>query len=522
MIVQLVLLIMVYTGQNMTDDLGWWTLDCPDGSSDLHYGHKPEQSLIDDYCTCKSDNNVRRVLTTDGNHLNMFDLMGKYFYIPAVGCVITLVLAFVWLLAMRFFGQSFIWISMALILGVMVTMAILLIAEDAGSAGGVVIGFAVVFVLYLLCRRQIVNRAGETLETACDGLWQNYSIFAILAPMEAAYVVVIYFLFAKIKKQIQTPLKNLDRYLGYIFFWMFGWAASYKTGAVKYDASVNTCAIEVSGDGGMYFASFLMLWMTFYMNHVKVNVVGATVAAWAFGQESAGSWNVSTRAAKWSFWHSSPTLSLTSLVCTCIERLKRLVENKCNWANPACCALMIIGYCLFSIMQAFGRFSAVLHSITGKAFYESAYHSFRLLIKGGNLESAIAADYFIGLALGLVSYILSVGIGMVMWVWGDSETDMKTLDPNADDWQGWFWFFFIMMIVLTKYPYVLCALENHHFIISYFVSQTQVLVALHSLTHRFCRLVGRRYRRQSVRSFDGDVWLCRCTSHLCIFLCDRT
>ena len=195
---------------------------------------------------------------------------------------------------------------------------------------------------------------------------------------------------------------------------MFGWAASYKTGAVKYDASVNACAIEVSGGGGMYFASFLMLWMTFYMNHVKVNVVGATVAAWAFGQESAGSWNVSTRAAKWSFWHSSPTLSLTSLVCTCIERLKRLVENKCNWLNPACCALMIIGYCLFSIMQAFGRFSVVLHSITGKAFYESAYHSFRLLIKGGNLESAIAADYFIGLALGLVSYILSVGIGKVV------------------------------------------------------------------------------------------------------------
>ena len=243
---------------------------------------------------------------------------------------------------------------------------------------------------------------------------------------------------------------------------MFGWAASYKTGAVKYDASVNACAIEVSGGGGMYFASFLMLWMTFYMNHVKVNVVGATVAAWAFGQESAGSWNVSTRAAKWSFWHSSPTLSLTSLVCTCIERLKRLVENKCNWLNPACCALMIIGYCLFSIMQAFGRFSVVLHSITGKAFYESAYHSFRLLIKGGNLESAIAADYFIGLALGLVSYILSVGIGMAMWVWTDEAADQiaKTLDPSGS-FSGWFWAMFIMMIILTKYPYVLlCALAS--------------------------------------------------------------
>jgi len=243
--------------------------------------------------------------------------------------------------------------------------------------------------------------------------------------------------------------------LGYIFFWMFGWAATYKTGEVKYDpAALYDCDIYVGSTGNMWFASFLMLWMTFYMNHVKVNVVGATIAAWAFGQEEAGSWNVSTRAAKWSFWHSSPTLSLTSLICTCIERLKRLVENKCNWANPACCALMIIGYCLFSIMQAFGRFSVVLHSITGKAFYESAYHSFRLLIKGGNLESAIAADYFIGLALGLVSYILSVGIGMAMWVWTDEAADQiaKTLDPSGS-FSGWFWAMFIMMIILTKYPY---------------------------------------------------------------------
>jgi len=292
MIVQLVLLITVYMGQNMTEDLGAWPLECNDGSTaDVYFGHKPEQTLVDDYCSCKSTHGIRRVLNTDENNLNMFDLMGKYFYIPATGCVITLVFAFVWLLAMRFFGQSFIWISMLMILGVMLTVAVLLFSYEASDAAGVTVGFAVVFVLYLVCRRQIINRAGETLETACDGLWQNYSIFAILGPLEAVY-------------------------LGYIFFWMFGWAATYKTGEVVHDAALNTCDITTTGGNKMWFASFLMLWMTFYMNHVKVNVVGATIAAWAFGQEEAGSWNVSTRAAKWSFWHSSPTLSLTSLVCT--------------------------------------------------------------------------------------------------------------------------------------------------------------------------------------------------------------
>ena len=93
----------------------------------------------------------------------------------------------------------------------------------------------------------------------------------------------------------------------------------------------------------------------------------------------------------------------TQSIGTFIERFKRIVENKCNWANPACCCLMLLGYIIIDILQAFGRFSVVLHSITGKPFYESAYHSFRLLVKGGNIEHAISADYFISLSLELVA-----------------------------------------------------------------------------------------------------------------------
>ena len=434
-VVQLVLLIVVYTSQNMTDAFAFtqWQCDGYSTRTEGYIGHEPTQELKDEVCACNSANNVpdtgRRMLNEGNTYYTMFDLMAKYFYIPAVGAVITLVLAFVWLVLMKYFGKSFIWISMGLILGVKVLMAILLFSYDASSAAVVIIVFAVLFVLYLMCRREIINRAGESLETACDGLWRNSSIFFILSPLEAVY-------------------------LGYIFFWMFGWAASFKTGIVSYNSLTNECDIETDSSSKMWFASFLMLWMTFYMNHVKVNVVGATLAAWAFGQEEEGSWNVSLSAAKWSFWHSSPTLSLTSLVCTIIERLKRMAENKVNWANPMCCALMIIGYCLFSIMQAFGRFSVVLHSITGKAFYESAYHSFRLLIKGGNIESAIAADYFIGLALGLTSYILSVGIGIILWAWGDDALGSTTLDPNAgENWETWFWILFISMCILTRYPY---------------------------------------------------------------------
>ena len=92
MIVQLVLLITVYTGQNMKADLDVYDLNCvgttgsateyTDGynpTGQMFVGHLPEQSLLNEYCQCRVDNNVnRRVLNTDDdNYLNMFDLLGS-------------------------------------------------------------------------------------------------------------------------------------------------------------------------------------------------------------------------------------------------------------------------------------------------------------------------------------------------------------------------------------------------------------------------------------------------------------
>lgn len=428
-VVQFVMLCTVYASENMHDDFDYRSYNCTNGGSDFYYfGHKLSDGLRDDVCACRLANGERR-LSTSESMPTMFDILSDYVYIPIVGSLMVLTLAFIWLICLKQFGQTFIWISMFLNIAMMVLMAVLLFTYEATGAAVVIVVFASLFALYCMCRKEMINRAGKTLEVAARGLWKNVSIFVLLTPIECVF-------------------------LGYIFFWMFGWAQASKVGKVTYSATEGCdVALDDSQQSKMWFSSFLMLWITFYFNHVKVNVVGATIAAWAFGQKDDGSWDVSTQALKWSFWHSSPTLSLTSLICTCIERLKRIVENKCNWANPACCALMLIGYCLFSIMQAFGRFSVVLHSITGKPFYESAYHSFRLLVKGGNIEHALSADYFIGMSLNLVSYILSLGVGMMMWAWADDVTNLTTLDPNEEDWQAWFWVLFVLMVILNKWPY---------------------------------------------------------------------
>lgn len=114
---------------------------------------------------------------------------------------------------------------------------------------------------------------------------------------------------------------------------------------------------------------------------------------------------------------------------------------------------MLIGMVVAQMLQAFGRFTVVLHAITAKPFYESAYHSGRLLLKGGNLEHALSADFFIAFSLKLFAYVLSIGIGMSMWAWIDDESDLDSMHPEGS-WQGWFWFFFILFVIINRYPYV--------------------------------------------------------------------
>jgi len=432
-LVQLGLLIAVFTSPNTSGSFEARTLEC--GSETYAYfGHELDSGLKADYCACQttvSNNGGRRLSASNSTeYLTMFDLMEEYVYIPITGCVIVFVLGGIWLELMKKFGTSFIWISLLSNLAIMVTMSVLLFTYEASGAAVVILLFSAAFLSYLVFRRSVITRAGGTLETATKALGKNPCVFGVLLPLEAAYV-------------------------GWIFLWLEGWTHATRAMEIEYNEAANTCGIVMQSGpfGYMWFISFIMLWVSFYVSHAKVNVVAASLAAWTFGQESSFTCNLPLKALRWSFFESSPTLSLTSLICTFIERIKSTVENKCNWANPFCCCLMLIGTLVVNTLQAFGRFTVVLHAITAKPFYESAYHSYRLLIKGGHLEHAIASDFFVKFSLMLFAYVLSIGMGFVMWAWIDDASNLESLNPSGS-WQGWFWFFFILFIVMNRYPYL--------------------------------------------------------------------
>jgi len=281
-------MIKTYADVNTSGEFNMYTYTCDSGYQYVWYGHDMDAGLHTQYCDCRVANNLRRALNSTPQHYTMFDLLAEYIYIPITGCMMVLVLSGIWLAAMKRFGQTFIWLSLILIFSIMIAMAVLLFSYEATDAAVVILVLAGLLLAYLAFRREMINRAGKTLETAAKGLWKNVSVFIILGPIECVFI-------------------------GYIFLWMNAWTMSFKT----YEVNSVTCEIDLSGSSyrDMWIVSFLMLWVSFYINHVKVNVVGATLAAWAFGQKNEYSWDVPKQAIRWSFWESSPTLALTSLIC---------------------------------------------------------------------------------------------------------------------------------------------------------------------------------------------------------------
>lgn len=438
---QIVVMAITFARTSMSGAMESREYECEAGGSFEHVGYDLQDYVKEDMCSCRADHSIttRRVLDSDGDSkvMTMFDLMAEHIYVPLVGFFSVFVIAIAWLALLGKFGTSFVIVNLIATIAIFLVLGGLLMAEG-------VVGFAIVFFLvgfaiasYCCFRRVMVLRAGRTMETAARGLQKNAGVFATLIPIEIIFVV-------------------------YIFVLIEALVASFFVYKVEWNSESHECQILME-DTQLFKSLLVTLWIAFYLHHVKVNVVGASLSYWAFGQRSdqvggmCGS--VAVKALGWSFWSSWPTLSVSSLFVTIVERIKKTVNNKINYVNPCCWCFLLVFHFLMNQLQAYGRFLVVVHSITGKPFLEAASKSFDLLVKGGNLEHAISANYFAEVSLELTSYVLSFGVGMLMWIWIDHAEDLDSFstDTNTEEesWKVWFYVFLVCWIILNKYPYFL-------------------------------------------------------------------
>lgn len=450
---QLITMILTVANGNVSGKWGDWSIDCNEDDSrmDLRYtGHKNmDDDLKSEYCDCHRRNPGRFLSSDDPTERTMSDLMGDYVHIPITGVLMILAIALGWLVLLKYLGTTFIRISLFLIFAILMTMSISMIYYEAVVGGVVVLIMALALAAYCIIRRKVVKRAGQSMEAASSGLFANLSLFAVLLPLELAFIC-------------------------YVFLWIEV-QASYT-----FHQRVDETCVLVKKATNDFAITLVFIWVSFYVDHCKVNVIAATLAHWAFGQtDGKGGCGLALRAMRWCIFESSPTIACTSMVSSIVEVIKKTISSKLNWCNPLLWIPILIGCCLLHFIKQFGRFVIVVHAITGSHFTECASVSFNLLIKGGNMEQALAANYFAAFSLALFSWVLSVFVGMMMFFW---------VDHNAGtDIVGWlvdqditmliiFWFCVIIFAMMNKWPYFLIwiitliqpLVENTHLSVMFF------------------------------------------------------
>eukprot|EP00939_MAST-03C_sp_MAST-3C-sp1_P001573 g1573.t1 len=423
-----ILIVQSFTNVNTTGEIDFHTWECSvqgENWDSYEFGHEPSSALMKDKCECEYRNPHRRALEEDGDekYLDVFEIMAEHVYVPIVGVLFIMGASVSWILLLKRFGRSIVIGTLVFNLASMVAVGVFFILQDLTNLAIPLFIVVGVTAAYAIFRRQYVLQAGRTLEAAAMGLSKNQSIIWHLAPLEMAFVA-------------------------YIFILIEAMAATTKYYKVNED-----CEFEIE-DTKLYDSLFAAVWISFYVSHVKVTVVGSTLSHWAFSGSNEQATLTVRKSLGWSFFQAWPTLAVTSLVSSIVERIKSWCENKFNMFNPALCCLVIFAKCILSQIQVFGRFVVVLHSITGKTFYSCAYESYDLLVKGGNLERALSSNYFAEVTLSSIQYVLSFLVGVGMWAWVDAAEDTGSFDLSGD-FGTYFWILIISWVILNRYPYFL-------------------------------------------------------------------
>eukprot|EP00941_MAST-03F_sp_MAST-3F-sp1_P002606 g2606.t1 len=381
------------------------------------------------YCKCKKDNpqgGRHRYLQEDKSEWTMYTFFEKKPYVPVILMVVVLVISAVWVLLLSRFAKPITILNCLFQIGVIGGVGGLLQFKYKVDLGAPLIGIAVILFIYMVARFKVLLNAGNFMQQASKALQKNASIFPVLLPLQLFYTIFLFLLYE---------------------MWLGVFAKR------KVELSFGRCLIKTDIESNFNLAQFTtttLLWLTFFINHVKCHVVAMTIGTWCFQQKVEG--NKPARALAIALTKSSPVLGCSSLIVALTEELRNIASNKCNLFNPFMFTLFIFAWFVSKCVEAFGRFAVIFHAITGDSFCKSSYRSFKMLKT--HLEGALVTSFAGESVITFGAYFFSIAMGFGAWAWFDQEMDYETLNPKswAKHSEALFWVFLFIFFLLNKYP----------------------------------------------------------------------
>jgi hypothetical protein len=197
------------------------------------------------------------------------------------------------------------------------------------------------------------------------------------------------------------------------------------------------------------FISLSYLWTILYLNQFRLAIISTIVGSWHFHPENKPSLLTTIKTSV----HSLGTISVTSLIASIAEKFNKMIGEDCfsTWVSPTVCItgpfqclLLLVGTCFKNFIRMLTSYALILHMFTGNPFLASAKQVFNILSR--HFKNGFVTDYTSRSVISLGSYVFSMIIAIVAWVWIDARFDCNTL-PGGDLANRYAWILYFLVFV---------------------------------------------------------------------------
>ncbi|CAB9517797.1 Protein PNS1 [Seminavis robusta] len=334
----------------------------------------------------------------------MFDAFLEAPEIIATLCLLALVLALMWITLIRYFATPIVFATEAVKLGFFIYLGVVNLQAGAVGAAIVAIFCALAIIAWDIYTFKQLKFAGKVLSYAAKSFSHNMSMFCAFLPILGLYAgnAYLFVLFYAKSFEVVEVTQVTDGFCIYT-------SPSYTSGLVVY-------------------CSLAYLWSILLFGTMRLSIVANVIGSWHFHSDNPPG---ITRAVINTCTTSMGTLSASSLIQAIAEYLNRLFLEEAMWkmcCNPVFCILLplycLCGHCIKMLILMLTKYSVILHVFTGKSWIGSAKKVIKILKR--HFKGGFVTEYASTSVLTLGSYVFSIGIYFIAWVWMDKEYHTKT------------------------------------------------------------------------------------------------
>mmetsp|Transcript_12399 Transcript_12399/g.18212 ORF Transcript_12399/g.18212 Transcript_12399/m.18212 type:complete len:692 (-) Transcript_12399:104-2179(-) len=342
------------------------------------------------------------------------------------------VVALVWVVLLRFFAKPIVIGTEVVKIGLFIYVGII---QDNSFTQILCFLIAAGILAYAIWARESILFAGDVISYSTVAFQANPAMFVALLLIQVFFVgnalLFVYF-FSQSFDVVEVVERTICTEPSM-------WTTTFGDGDDESEVTCySLCVFEYPSyiTGMSTYMSLAYLWTICLFHKMRLSVIATVIGSWHFHPEDKpGILTALCNTCTTSFG----TLSVSALISTLAERIQQWASEPCwkKWLGPGICIalplellLCVFGTCISFVLNMLTKFAVIMHVWTGLPFVGSAKKVFAILSR--HFKNGFVTELTSKSLLTLASYIFSICIALLSWLWFDDEFNTSTIPGKGE------------------------------------------------------------------------------------------